>query len=92
MSRCWPVQVMTVLVALAIARPAVAAMTASPVPASAPRILDQRTSELPDTRIISMSPDGRWVAGAQPAVGYQRGRLDVFVVVPEGLSSAAPVE
>jgi dipeptidyl aminopeptidase/acylaminoacyl peptidase len=71
---------MTMLVALAIARPTVTAMAASPVPVSAPRVLDQRTIKLPDTRIISMSPDGRRIAGAQPVIGCQRGRLCVFAV------------
>lgn len=54
-----------------------------------PRVVNQQAIEIPDTRIISMSPDGRWIAGAQPAVGYERGRLCVFEVTTLAQQSCA---
>jgi len=39
-----------------------------------------RTVEIPGTRLISMSPDGRWIVGAVPITGFYRGRLCVYEV------------
>lgn len=62
---------------------AVAAASPAPVAAAEPRfrVTDQRAIELPDSRIVSMSPDGRWLAVVRPALGYQRGRLCAVDVV-----------
>lgn len=75
------------LAAVAGASPALArspspAGTSVAAPAGGGRfvVTAQRTIELPDSRIISMSPDGAWLAIARPALGYQRGQLCVVAV------------
>ncbi len=67
----------TLLGGLAVA-PAALASEASPEPPF--QLLDVRRIELPDVRIISMSPDGSSLAGARPAIGYSRGELCTFDV------------
>jgi hypothetical protein len=39
-----------------------------------------RTVELPDVRIVSMSPDGSSIVGVRPAIGYAQGELCTFSV------------
>jgi Tol biopolymer transport system component len=41
-------------------------------------LTEQRAIEVPDSRIISLSPDGKWIAAAKPASGYPRGQLCVY--------------
>jgi WD40 repeat protein len=36
-----------------------------------PSLIDRRAIGIPDTRIVSMSPDGRWLVAARPAMGFQ---------------------
>jgi Tol biopolymer transport system component len=50
------------------------------VPAAAMRLVDARQVRIDDTRIISMSPDGRWLVAARPASSYPRGELCVYDV------------
>ena len=57
-----------------------AAVTAEPSVAGL-SVTEQRVIEIPDSRIISMSPDGKWIAAAKPAGGYSRGQLCVYDVV-----------
>jgi dipeptidyl aminopeptidase/acylaminoacyl peptidase len=56
------------------------AQEASHTPASALRVVDQRAIEIPDARIISMSPDGHWLLAARPAGDFAVGELCVFAV------------
>ena len=56
-------------------------------PASELRVAQQRAIEVPDTRLISLSPDGRWLAAAKPAGAYGRGQLCVYAV--DGLAEQA---
>ena len=51
----------------------------SPAPSAGdvPRLTDARPIRVEGARLISMSPDGRWIAAARPAIGYQRGQLCV---------------
>ncbi len=58
----------------------VAVATEEPGPAGL-LLTEQRAIEIPDSRIISLSPDGKWIAAAKPASGYQRGQLCVYDVV-----------
>jgi Tol biopolymer transport system component len=72
---------MVAVVALG-AMPAAAQSPAPSEPASAGTwtLLDQRPVEIEDTRVISMSPDGRLIVAAAPAFAYQRGQLCVYLV------------
>ena len=54
---------------------AVSATSPSPVPV---RLASSRHIEIPDTRILSMSPDGGRIAALRPAVGFQHGELCTF--------------
>jgi hypothetical protein len=56
------------LIALAGSLPATAVLgqDGSPAPLDAVTLVDQRAIEVPDGRIVSMSPDGRWLAHARP--------------------------
>jgi hypothetical protein len=57
---------------------------ASPAPAAAAppiSLASTRTITIPGTRLISMSPDGRWLVGSRPIAGGQHGQLCVFDVV-----------
>jgi Tol biopolymer transport system component len=65
----------TLLGGLAVA-PAALASETSPEPPY--RLLDIRRIELPDVRIVSMSPDGASLAGVRPAIGYSHGELCSF--------------
>jgi Tol biopolymer transport system component len=65
----------TLLGGLGVA-PAALASEASPEPTY--RLLDVRRIELPDVRIISMSPEGGSIAGVKPAIGYSHGELCSF--------------
>jgi dipeptidyl aminopeptidase/acylaminoacyl peptidase len=56
------------------------AQDASPAPLDAIRLVDQREITVEDSRIISMSPDGRWLVAARPAISYRRGELCVVAV------------
>jgi dipeptidyl aminopeptidase/acylaminoacyl peptidase len=47
---------------------------------TAVRVIEQRQIEIPDSRIISMSPDGRWLAAVRPAARYLDGELCVFAI------------
>lgn len=44
-------------------------------------LTEQRAIEIPDSRIISLSPDGKWIAAAKPAADYRRGQLCIYDVV-----------
>src|SRR5262249_37810201 len=63
-----------------IPRAGVMAQDATPGPTAEIGVAGPRAIELPDTRIISLSPDGRWLVAAKPATGYQRGQLCVYDV------------
>ena len=49
-------------------------------PAASPMPVSLRPISIPDTRIISMSPDGRLLAAARPAAAYLRGQLCTYDV------------
>jgi Tol biopolymer transport system component len=63
-----------------ISRAGVIAQDATPGPAAEIGVAEQRAIDLPDTRIISLSPDGRWLVAAKPADKYARGQLCVYDV------------
>jgi dipeptidyl aminopeptidase/acylaminoacyl peptidase len=52
----------------------------SPAPTAGLRLVEQREIEIPDSRIISMSPDGRWIAAVRPGPRDRDGELCVFAV------------
>jgi hypothetical protein len=49
-------------------------------PSSSPMPVSLRPISIPDTRIISMSPDGRLLAAARPAAAYLNGHLCTYDV------------
>lgn len=63
--------VAVVLTASALLAPTTLASDASPSPAI--RLVGSRRVELPDVRIVSMSPDGRSIAGVRPAMDERAG-------------------
>jgi hypothetical protein len=63
------------LLVLAAAMPAAAVDEGSP---PGIRLTELRRIELPDVRIVSMSPEGSSIVGVRPAVGYRRGELCTF--------------
>src|SRR6266508_3612872 len=68
----------TLLILMVSAQIAAAQEAATPVaPAAA---AETRDVELPDARIISLSPDATSLVAAKPASGYQRGHLCTYDV------------
>ena len=71
-------QIISTVVALAatLAAVAIPAGAAAPsAPPGTPRLVGQRAIEIPGARIISMSPDGHWLAAVRPVSGFERGSL-----------------
>jgi Tol biopolymer transport system component len=72
-----------------------AATSPSPPPEIRLRVVEQREIEILDSRIISMSPDGRWLAAVRPAGAYEDGELCVFdidTLVERSCASLTPLE
>ena len=70
----------------------VSAAAPSPAPIG---VVSSRHIQIPDTRILSMSPDGRLIAAVRPAVGYRRGGLctfDVETLAEVACASLEPLE
>ncbi len=91
----WRLLACVALALLISGSPSPRAVAATPQAPTMPRLVQQRAVELPDTRIISMSPDGRWIAGVQPALGYQRGQLCTFAtetLAPQACADLSPLE
>lgn len=57
-------------------------------------VLESRAIDIPDTRLISMSPDGALIVGGRPAVGYQSELCTFSVETLEQVACAdlAPLE
>jgi WD40 repeat protein len=60
-----------------LASPPLAVSATSPSPVSV-RLTSSRHIEIPDTRILSMSPDGGLIAALRPAFRFQHGELCTF--------------
>src|SRR5262245_39100027 len=58
-----------VLLVLALAVPAIDAVAGQETPSAGITVAEQRGIEIPDTRIISLSPDGTAIVAGKPSTG-----------------------
>jgi Tol biopolymer transport system component len=69
-----------VICVLAVITGGTFARSAPPTSADVPQVHEKRPIELPGTRIISLSPDGRLLAASMPADSPRGGQLCVYAV------------